>query len=88
MAVNRGYDPFCADGINWKGNEGDGEWGPDGLARVDHINRKQRADRESKFSTERTVVDDPMWPDDARVKRTSAQAYSSNPYGAGNNRKG
>lgn len=65
-------------------------WGNDAATGPNHLDKleNRRKDRESKYSSEKTVVDVPTWPSDARVKRTSAQAYNSNPYSAGNGRKG
>ena len=52
-------------------------WGPDDACYVDHINKKsnRRPDKESKYNSERTVVDAPVRASVARVKRTSAEAY-------------
>jgi hypothetical protein len=57
-------------------------WGPDDACYVDHIDKKsnRRPDKESKYNSEKTVLDTPRWPSDERVARTSAQAYTSNPY--------
>jgi hypothetical protein len=53
------------------------QWGADDACYYDHIDSKanKRPDRESKYNSERTVVDVPMRASVARVKRTSAQAY-------------
>ena len=61
-------------------NDGDNpadHWGPDDACYVDHINSKgnKRPDKESKYNSERTVVDAPVRASVARVKKTSADAY-------------
>ena len=58
------------------------QWGPDDAVDCYHIDSKanKRKDKESKYSTEKTVLDTPLWPSDERVARTSAQAYTSSPY--------
>jgi hypothetical protein len=96
MPKGNSPDPFQHGGINWEGysvcsrgisESNDGadpadQWGPDDACWVDHIDKKsnQRPDKESKYNSEKTVLDTPRWPSDERVARTSAQAYTSNPY--------
>src|SRR6516165_6487172 len=80
-------------GIDWSGNSsnpsgfdscdsggtpGD-SWGPDDFASVDHLNTKanRRTDRESKYSSEKTVLDRPLNVSTSRVKKTSAHAYQA-----------
>ena len=63
-----------------RSNDGDNpadSWGPDDACYVDHIDSKgnRRKDKESKYTEEKTIVDEPLRASVARVKRTSAQAY-------------
>jgi hypothetical protein len=89
MPKGNSSDPFGACGLDWSGQNNDASgfksdgtgssprdnWGPDsyGPNWLDS-KRNRRADKESKYSTEQTIVDTPIWASPARVKRTSAQA--------------
>jgi hypothetical protein len=83
-------------GIDWSGQQNDPSgfkpngsgsspkdgWGSDAATGVNWLDKAEnkRPDRESKYSNEKTVLDRSRWPSDARVRRTSAQQYSSNSY--------
>jgi hypothetical protein len=106
MPKGNSSDPFSARGLDWSGQgndptgfkpDGNGGspkdgWGPDSFG-PDWLDSKQnrRGDRESKYSTEKTVVDTPAWASPARVKKHSATAVDvESPdhwYTAGNGRK-
>lgn len=78
---------FKADGSGSSPRDGWGNNRATGRHFLDKAENR-RPDRESKYSTEKTRVDDPTWPSDERVRRTSAQPWNGNPYSAGNGRKG
>jgi hypothetical protein len=90
---NSPHDPFCATGLDWSGTENDPSgfkadgtgsspkdgWGNDAATGVHFLDKSEnkRPDRESKYSSETTVLDKPLNASTSRVKKTSATAYEA-----------
>jgi hypothetical protein len=65
---------FKADGTGSSPKDG---WGNDAATGPHFLDKAEnkRPDRESKYSSEKTAIDRPSWPSEARVKKNSATAY-------------
>jgi hypothetical protein len=70
-------DPSGFSKANGSGSSPRDNWGPDAFGRG-HLDSKpnRRSDRESKYSSERTVLDKPPNASVSRVRKSSAQAYT------------